>query len=200
MFIEKLRGKVDKNVRQTSTTMGSLSVFADERKDIITAVSTPTKGSRRLATASMTFEKLNSPKKKNSREENLSTSASNLNELCGSPKDDLKAIKIRDNLTKSITVSVARPPCATGSRGLGLLLCTNELGYQIIGINSKSASKNLMVRNLGGPLVRTRRAYLLCQSPPWLYKMLQVACSGQNECVNRISFGTFFGSQLPQRE
>ena len=142
----KIRGKFDTNLARFPT-MESLSVFAHEGKDIITAVSTPTKGSRRLATASMIFEKLNSPRKFLCKEKKSDHEDGSQSNFPGSPKDDMKPKCSTKSLKdcKNFTVSVPKQFSMTGVAGIGLLLCTHEMGFQVIGITGESAAKELLV-------------------------------------------------------
>jgi hypothetical protein len=142
-----MKGKLSMVARRNST-METLSAFADERQDITTAVSTPTKTSRRLATASMIFEKLNSPRRV------IQKQRTTISAKRSSPSS--REIKVEgvmlDNPShktaeevKTLTISIARQLSPSGTLGIGLLLCTNYHGFQIVGIQGESASKNLVV-------------------------------------------------------
>ncbi len=136
-----MKGKLNKIVRRNST-MEPLSAFEDERQDITTSVSTPTKTSRRLATASMIFEKLHSPRRiihKERMVQSVKRSTSH-NEIM----TDITPDQVFEGI-KALTVLIARQPSQSGSMGIGLLLCTNYYGFQIIGIQGESAAQNLVV-------------------------------------------------------
>ena len=146
-----MKGNLSKIVRRNST-MEPLSAFADERQDITTSISTPTKKSRLLATASMIFEELHSPRQiKHKERMSLSVKRSSPS-LHAQPKNDgimndIQSDQICDGIKgfKALTISIARQPSPSGSMGIGLLLCTHHHGFQIIGIQGESASKNLVV-------------------------------------------------------
>ncbi len=148
LYIEKMKGKLNNIVRR-NLTMEPLSAFADEGQDITTAVSSPTKTSRRLATASMIFEKLHSPRRIIHKERMGLSAKRSSPSLHGQTKTDgtmtnFPTDQILEGV-KALTVSIARQPSASGSMSIGLLLCTNYYGFQIIGMQGESASKNLMV-------------------------------------------------------
>jgi hypothetical protein len=154
LLLAKFRGRLETNLSQFPT-MESISVFTDEGKDMITAVSTPTKSSRRLATASMIFEKLHSPRKL----------------LCGGKmeqsdydesvakfylsKDRVKDKSPKKSLENPRThmISVSKQFSKTGACGIGLLLCTHAMGYQVIGMTGNSAAKDIMVNHSIPPII-----------------------------------------------
>ncbi len=151
LYIDKMKGKLNKIVRRNST-MEPLSAFADERQDITTSVSTPTKTSRRLATASMIFEKLHSPRRIIHKERMGVSVKRSSPSSHGQTKNDGIMSNIHSNQLfegnqeiKALTISIARQQSPSGSMGIGLLLCTNYYGFQVIGIQGESASKNLVV-------------------------------------------------------